>query len=365
MLKYWLKNRFIFSFITIFILGICSVCLFDKPYIETKSENLLMTSVYESSNIDFDIPSPTKEQLNQIKNLEFIDDVFGYYYTESEVKIRNSSKKIKIIFSDMLDSLDFTMYNNSRLIESSNNYSNPIYIDYDFSKKNNIKLGDEIEFNNIKFQAGRIYETNTYYTSALFAPLVGEQKKLIENSAKSYSGAYLKCNDKNKTDAYLKTYKPLGRLKNRSDFSNDDEYQMHYNSWKNANYYNEITSFSDKLESINEKTSINYIDAIILSSCLMILLNIVLSFRKCEKRFFSKKQEKNDIKIYYIISITFDFIFLITMMITSAIISFMFVKNYIPSTILNNMIINSLIGCLCVLVIDIIYNVFFQKKLIK
>ena len=168
----------------------------------------------------------------------------------------------------MLDSLEFTMYNDCRLISKLDGLSNPLYADYKFTKDNNVELGDEIEFNGIKFQVGRIYETNTYYGSAVFVPLIGEQKVLIESVSKSYSGAYLKVNDISKSDAYLRNYKPMGRLKTRADFNTDEEYQIHYNSWNNANYYNEITSFNTKRESVNLKTEVNFYIAVVISSLL-------------------------------------------------------------------------------------------------
>ena len=86
--------------------------------------------------------------------------------------------KTKIILSDMLDAIDFTMYNDERLIKEDNGFENPIYIDYAFAKDNNISIGDHITLFNISFQVGRIYETNTYIGSSVFVPLVGDQKNI-------------------------------------------------------------------------------------------------------------------------------------------------------------------------------------------
>lgn len=365
MLKYWLKNRFLFSIVAVVALNLITIFVFDKPYLETCSENLLLTSIYEKTDIDYDIPAPTKDQLEEIKNLDFIDDVFGYYYTESTVKIGNNSTKTKILLSDMMPSLEFTMYNDSRLIESMDNLDNPIYVDYEFSKKNNISLGGEITFNNIKFQVSRIYETNTYYNSAILAPLVGEQKKLIESNSKSYSGAYLKCNDLSKAETYLKDYKPQGRLKNRSDFSSDEEYQTHYNSWNNANYYNEITSFAAKESSINKKTSISYVLGNIISVIVMIGLFVLLSFRNSEKNYFSSKKDKAGISSYYIVAAIIDFILIIVGMVASVFISKNMVANYLTTDFMTPMFVASIIsGCL-VLIIDVIYSIIFKKKIIR
>ena len=116
MLKYWFRNRFILSVFFAVVFGIFTTVVFIIPNLETHTNNLVLTSVYDKSNIDFDIPAPTKDQLNNIKNLEFIDDVFGYYYTESYLKCDNKDIKTKILFSDCLDSLEMSMYNKKRIV---------------------------------------------------------------------------------------------------------------------------------------------------------------------------------------------------------------------------------------------------------
>ena len=137
MAKYWLKNRAIYSLVLAVLIGILSMMLFVQPNVETHSENLLLTSVYENSDIDYDIPSPTKAQLEEIEALDFVDDTFGYYFTDGSLKVGSKSVKTKIIFGDDLDSLGMTMYNESRLIYTSQDglYDNPLYVDYDFYTK--------------------------------------------------------------------------------------------------------------------------------------------------------------------------------------------------------------------------------------
>lgn len=364
MIKYWLKKRSIFSIILALALGAISLFAFSKPNFTAHSENILLTSVYDKTDINFDIPAPTKEQLIEIKNLEYVDDVFGYYFTDSSLRIGGKSKKTKVLFSDMLDSLEFTMYNDSRLISKLDGLSNPLYADYKFAKDNNVVLGDEIEFNGIKFQVGRIYETNTYYGSAVFVPLIGEQKVLIESVSKSYSGAYLKVNDTSKSDAYLKNYKPMGRLKTRADFNTDEEYQIHYNSWNNASYYNEITSFNTKRESINLKTEPNFYIAVVISSLLMIGLYVGLSFRNCEKIYFNKKKDKKEVKSYYLVAAVADFVLICASMAASVLIAKTLVVEYLPSNYSVPMLVSTIVGALIVLLFDFIYGELYFKKIV-
>ena len=89
-------------------------------------------------------------------------------------------------------------------------------------------------------------------------------------------------NDVSKAEAFLRDYKPLGRLKDRADFDTDEEYQKHYNSWSTANYYNEVTSFESRLASANTKNIINYIWGYVICSLVIVLANVGLSLRKSE-----------------------------------------------------------------------------------
>ena len=363
-IKNYFIYRFLFSFLLIVIFSAINIFCFEVPYLNTASDNLLISSVYNDSEINFNIPSPTKAQLAEIEKLDFVDDAFGYYFTETSIEVNGENSRTKILFSDMLDSLDFTIYNPKRLISSStNNLSNPIYIDYEFAKTNSVSLDDEIVFNGIEFQVGRIYQTNTYYDSAIFAPLVGEQKKYIESALKSYSGAYLKVNDISAADKYLRNYKPMGRLKDRSEFETDEQYQIHYDAWNNANYYNEITSFDEKRNEINLKTSASYYIGIVLTVIFTLILFVILSFRKNEKS-FAKMNHKNA-KVYFGLAILFDFLLTIVLGVISPFIAGTFVSEYFYSNLLSEMVYASIIFSVALLVCEAFYSFVYYKKIIE
>ena len=365
MVKYWLKNRAVYSLVVAVLIGIFSMAIFVKPNVETHSENLLLTSVYENSDIDYDIPSPTKAQLAEIEALDFIDDTFGYYFTDGSLKVGSKSVKTKIIFSDDLDSLVMTMYNENRLIYTSQDdlYDNPLYVDYDFYTKNELAIGDTVYFNNIEFQIGRVYETNSYYGSAVFIPLVGVQKTYIESVTTSYSGAYLEVNDLIQAEAYLRNYKPLGRLKDKSAFSTEEEYQTHYNAWNNASYYNEVTSFSSKLSSANVKTEANYTLGFIVSAVVMIIANVILSIRKNERVYFSKKKNKSSVCCYYVGTVLIDAILMAASLLTGI----FFVKNsivaFVPEEYFTSIIVGAVIATIGVVIVNALYDLIFCKKI--
>lgn len=239
--------------------------------------------VYENTEIDYDIPQPTKEQLQEISELPFVTATFGYYYTESSVEVNGEIVMTKIMFSEDLDNLDYTMYCADRLISyTEKTCDNPVYIDYAFARENGVSLGDILKLSNIVFQVARIYETNAYYTSAIFMPLVGEQKTLIESKSTLYSGAFLAVSNIAEAESYLNTYKPMGRLKDRSVFNSDAEYQLHYEQWENTSYANEITSFASRQSDVSVKEGLPvWVDAAVVV-VIMLIFNVLVFNSKME-----------------------------------------------------------------------------------
>ncbi|MDY6141755.1 MAG: hypothetical protein SPI52_03435, partial [Bacilli bacterium] len=153
-----------------------------------------------------------------------------------------------------------------------------------------------------------------------------------------------------------------GRLKTRADFNTDEEYQIHYNSWNNANYYNEITSFNTKRESVNLKTEVNFYIAVVISSLLMVGLYVGLSFRNCEKIYFSKKKDKEQVKSYYLVAAVADFLLIGASMAVSVLIAKRLVVEYLPSNYSVPMLVSTIVGAVIVFLFDFIYGkVYFNK----
>lgn len=293
MFRYWLAHRAPVSALLSIVMIAVLLFGFVSPYINAEAENRSKLGVYENSDVDFDIPQPTKEQLDEIAALPFVDAVFGYYYTESSVDVNGKSVLTKILFSEHTDVLEHTMYSPARLIEeSAESYSNPVYIDFAYAQKNNIKLGDTIKLSSITFQVARIYETNSYYTSAIFMPLIGEQKELIEGKSTSFSGAFLIVNDTSKAEEYMRTYKPMGRLKDRSLFETEAEYQLHYEQWEKTSYANEITAFAAKQGEGASKSAVSMWVGAAVVLAVMAFFNILMFNSKNEKGYFRAKKTK-------------------------------------------------------------------------
>jgi len=312
MFRYWLKHRAPISALLSVVMMAILIFGFVSPYLNTSAENRNRLGVYENTEIDYDIPQPTKEQLQEISELPFVTATFGYYYTESSVEVNGESVMTKIMFSEDLDNLDFTMYSADRLISYTEKpYDNPVYIDYAFAQENGVSLGDTLILSNIVFQVARIYETNAYYTSAIFMPLVGEQKTLIESKSTSYSGAFLAVSDIAEAESYLNTYKPMGRLKDRSVFNSDAEYQLHYKQWENTSYANEITSFASRQGDISVKDSLPVWAGAAIVVVVMLIFNVLAFNSKMEKGYFIAKRSKSSNGAFFIWTAIIEFIVMV------------------------------------------------------
>ena len=307
MFSYWLKNRAWISFLIVIVLALLMCLIFVNVQIKTEAENRTKTSVYTDSEIDYDIPAPTKVQLEQIAQEDFVDSVFGYYYTETNLTFQGKTIKTKILFSDYMQNVGFTMYSDNRCIEKSvAKLDNPIFVDYKYAMDNGIKLEDKLCFQDIVFDVQAIFETNTYYDSAILIPLVGKQKELIEKNGTAYSGAYIKTNDTAKARAYWQNYKPYGRLRSPEEFSTVEAYNYHYSEWNSTNYLTEITYFPDRVQSIKTETYPNKLIWSVLFVVIAFAFDVILSFRKSERGFFKKKEYAKDIIWYYVFTVLFE-----------------------------------------------------------
>ena len=139
----------------------------------------------------------------------------------------------------------------------------------------------------------------------MIARINTEQKDAITQQSKNngYSGMYISANDYNACRAFLTTeYRPLGRLKDRDQFSSDEQYQVHYDAIMSSGYANEITDFRIRENSLTTGNSnmLCYIGAL-LAAVIMIGFNVVMARRGCEKVYFTKQcvPKGQDVKPYY------------------------------------------------------------------
>lgn len=380
MFKYWAKNRILFDILLPIILVVVAVFAFIVPMFSNLGEARLNTSLYENEKLNFDIPSPSYDQVSLLENETFIESVFPYFYTKVNLYVDGKARQTNLFFSDAFDKLDQTMYCKSRLIETAKqDFSNPILVDYQFVQDTGVKIGSTISVSfgtdKIDFQVYAIYETNVYYDGgAVMAKWEGSQKEAIMALSPRlvYSGAYVQATDYQQCKNYFeKEYKPYGRLKDRSDFDTQEAYDIHYNAFMSANYANEITDFSDRgqeaFATAKSKKNIANLYTIlphIIMAVVLIVYNLLMWFRKSERGYFSKRKVSGggNAVVYYLISIFVQAVLIIGGM---SVVSFVVPSKmaiYVPSEIIISKSIISILASALIAVVVAIENMILTQK---
>ena len=79
-----MNNRFVNDKILIVIVIILSYFInsfiFILPFINYSGQKYTYNSFINNLNVDFDIPSPSKDQINELRKLDFVEKVIPYYY---------------------------------------------------------------------------------------------------------------------------------------------------------------------------------------------------------------------------------------------------------------------------------------------
>ena len=314
MIKYWVKNRLLFELIITAVLSL----LFSFAFVFPSNYNCAKIedndSIYLNSNIDFQIPSPSISQLGEIKSKPFVNDTFGYYLTKTNI-IGKSNSNINLLMSNQMDSLQLTMFNDSTKIASYSEslIGNIAFLDEIAAKKLNVGVGDELTIaiagQNLKYTTSTIFRKNMLFSEGtIIVDFVGDIKSIYESnlSSSSYSGAFISVSSISECEKYLKSYVPLGRLRDRSEFDSDEAYNIYTNAIMSGDYSNEITNFSElrniatnelKSAKLNRRL-FSYIGAISIG-IVYFIMTMILRSRKSENKYFGNVlKNKKSINTY-------------------------------------------------------------------
>lgn len=135
---------------------------------------------------------------------------------------------------------------------------------------------------------------------------------------------------------YLTTeYRPLGRLKSRDQFSDDAQYQVHYDAIMSSGYANEITDFRARESSLSkaESSFMVWLGAVIAAAALLVF-NLIMSKRGCEKVYFRKHclPKGQDVKSYYSISFVLELLLSVVLFGALLFLRINLSKEYIPGS---------------------------------
>jgi hypothetical protein len=344
---YWVRQRLITTLIICVALAAITGLLFVFPYISQQANNYNAQSIYKNTDIDFIVPEPSDDQVAELPGTNGVDKVFPYYLTKTQVAVAGNSRTTTVLLSDQFQNIDITMYNKNRLIEkASEEYDNPILVDWQFCNDTSAQIGDTVSFSidggQVEFKIYAIYETNSVYDGgAILAQITAVQKEAIMHKSKNsgYSGAYISSSDYNECRNYLITdYRPLGRLKSREQFEDESQYQVHYDAIMSSGYANEITDFRSRESGMEKSNSpIMVLIATALSIVILIAFNILMSKRGCEKVYFTKHciPKGQNVKPYYKVSFAIEL--LLFMAVYAGVVIFKISSSsvYIPGSVLN------------------------------
>lgn len=347
MSEYWFRQRFIHTLILSVAAGLATALLFVFPYISRKASDYNAQSIYKNSDVDFVAPEPSFDQVRKLPGSNGIKSIFPFYLTKTEVSVNGKTRTTTVLLSDDLNNHESTMYNDKRIIEKlSSDVEKPILVDWEFCHDTGAKLGDAVTFSlgetNVEYVISSVYETNTIYDGgAILAGITDDQKQLIMNNSKNsgYSSMYITASNYQKCQSYLTTeYRPLGRLKDKSQFSDEKQYQTHYDAIMSSGFANEITDFRVRESSFNKKVSplmvgLGGVFVVVLS----FLFNILMAGRGCERVYFTKSciPKGQNVRPYYVISFIAE-IFLFLAVYTAAIMCKISASDkFIPKSALN------------------------------
>ena len=306
------KKVLIASFIVVVLLAACAFLggsYFLKKHNSFMENAEKIISVYSDSKIDFVVPSPSVQQLENMEKEEHINGVYPCYvvYTDFIMGTKNLSTYLMLV--DNTEDLEKTMFKSGRIKSDSGALGeNSLLIDEVFASQHGLKLGDSVKWSitatqTVDLVVDRIYYANVIDNNQVAVLCQGKQKSIIDEATKDNplvpNGAYIDSSDLEKTDAMLKGYKPLGRMKSYEDFDTYTEYEEYLADFNSQDHYSQITkTLKYELENAPkaqeyEKNAVRYSALfLVMMAVLSILLPLTVDFAtKSKSQFVSMRRD--------------------------------------------------------------------------
>ena len=250
--KLWAEKYFVLSSLVILLLTAGFSLTLVSENISQAESKYVFESIYKDTSIDFIVPGPGYDQITEIEGNEAagVEVMTPYYETSTSVSINgiSVSNGNVLIFPDAAKA-EYTPYAASRIIkgEKSINIGSAV-VDSVYADANNCGLGDEIQIviagQTYRFTVTGITPSNTYHKEGSIAVFIDEaQTAALKEAGITYSASYVSASDYEACKNYLfNEYKPLGRLKDKTEFDSDDIYNRHVQNFNDADWSKEITN---------------------------------------------------------------------------------------------------------------------------
>ena len=312
------------SILMLLVACLCSAT-FVKDNLNHASEKKCFESIYKNTSIDYIVPGPSFSQIEEIEksNSTGITAITPYYETTTEVVINGKPVSGTSILFPFVEKIQFTPYCPARISAGAVTFGGgDAIVDQAYADRNNCDIGDLasilIAGHEYKFTIKSIAEKNTFYESGTIALILSaDQASEIESAGIKYSAAYISASDQTKCKAYLYSeYKPLARLKDRSEFESDDVYSQHLQNFNDADWSKEITNcqenykaLSVKYENVQASITVNIGIMTVIVAIVIIVFNSILLTKDSIKSFMKtmivkKSGTKKAVKKFYRTGIT-------------------------------------------------------------
>ena len=279
----WTKCFLLFGLILMLIVSAAGVFTLGNKSVTQAENKYIFESIYANTEIDFIVPSPSKDQLQDDLGSYGVEAITGYYETKSKVEINGSEKSGTVILLPDSAKIKYTPYTDSRVLNGRNiQNGGEAIVDTKYAEKNSVSIGDTATISilgkEMEFSVVGISEENTYYDNGTIA-LVLTKEDADEFAANGIvlSGAYVKASNYDACKTYLYTdYKPYGRLKDRTEFDTDDAYNQHVENFNSANWSKEITNCAANFDELKIKYA--GVDDAIITNAVIYAVVVIIAF---------------------------------------------------------------------------------------
>ena len=312
------------TLIMLLVSGLCSF-VFVKGNLEQAAKKNSFESIYENTAIDYIVPGPSNSQIDELESTERngIKVVTPYYETTMAIDINGRSVTGTSILFPYAEKMKYTPYGSARVINGDSELKGgDAVVDQTYLDKVGCRIGDSVIINIVgqecSFKITNVAETNIYYNNGTIALVLTEDAAhQLEEAGIKYSAAYISADDVAACETYLYSeYKPLSRLKDRSEFDSEDTYTQHLQHFNEADWSKEITNcrenykvLSVKYDNVQRGIWINIIVMVIIVAFVIIVFNAVLLTNNGVKIFMKaflvkKSGTKDAVKAFYRSGIT-------------------------------------------------------------
>lgn len=260
MKKKWRKSYLLLGLLIFLVLALIGNFAFINNTINQFESKHTFESIYIDSKIDFIIPSPSSTQVEDIGSKNGIAKISPYYETTTALYCNDVQQKGTTILIPRSTGVEGTPYCSSRIIRGAIGQNGSFaIIDKKYAEKNDLVIGDllsiTIQGERFDFEITGISEENTYCNEGSTALIMdSDVEQFFAEKGITYSAAYVEASNHEVCKNFLlQEYKPLGRLKNQSEFDNIEAYEQHVKNFNDADWSKEITDCHSNYDMLSVK----------------------------------------------------------------------------------------------------------------